>query len=324
MNMPSENSAGTAPGPITSFAAGAPAAHRRSGGDLARLSRPSLPHFLAGLGADWLAIVLVLILAGVAHHWAVYVLAVIILGSRQHALVTLGHDGAHRLAARRRILNNSVAQLFCFWPMATVMDAYREFHFPHHSFLNTPRDPELRYRRLGEPEWDVPKHTRTIAARFLKDMAGFGALDTMRYWFWPRNFREVVGPVLVLGLATVILAFTGTLWVLGLWVAAYLTAFPAFYRLRGWLEHVGTEGTHRLHLPGWLAWLIAPHNVFMHWEHHEWPAVPYWNLPRVRALNASVPILGLRALFRFYRDCPAVKSGVATRDEAGNGVLGGI
>ena len=38
--------------------------------------------------------------------------------------------------------------------------------------------------------------------------------------------------------------------------------------------------------PGWLMWLIFPHHVHYHLEHHLYPSLPHYNLPRAhRALR---------------------------------------
>src|SRR6185295_2065338 len=269
--------------------------------DLIALATPKLHRFLLGVASDWVPIVLAIVLAGMIDHWAVYVLAVIIIGTRQHGIGVLGHDGAHRLAGRRRWLNNAVTQIFCFWPISADMNAYRHFHFPHHKFLNTPRDPEMAYRLMGAPEWDVPRDRRGLGIRFLKDMLGLGTFEAFRvlYSIRPTTLAEVAGPVLTLAAAIVVTALTGTLWVLVLWYAAFFTSFVAVWRLRCWIEHVGTDDTHRLHVSPVVAWLLAPHNVYMHWEHHKWPAIPYWNLPRARAMDSSMPVQSFWELLRF-------------------------
>jgi fatty acid desaturase len=291
--------------------------------ELARLATPRFSRFAAGLAADWAVIVALFVLVRRVDHWAAYALAVAILGTRQHALGILGHDGAHRLAARRRWINNPVTQLFTMWPLATDMNAYRHFHFPHHAFLNTPRDPEMYYRRLGDPEWDLPRTTAGIAWRFARDMVGLGAFEVLRvlYSVRPRRWREAAGPLLTFALAGAAAAVTGSLWIVGLWLAAMFTSFVAVWRLRCWLEHLGTDDTHRLWLPPWFAWIVAPHNVYMHWEHHKWPAIPYWNLPRARALDTTVPILSLGDLCRLFDRSQAIKSGTPTLDAAGTSLL---
>ena len=82
-----------------------------------------------------------------------------------------------------------------------------------------------------------------------------------------------------------------------------------FFRLRLWLEHQGSDLAHRLDLKPWEAALLAPHLSWHHWEHHQWPAVPYWRLPELRRLIPDQPLLTLSSLIKFYRSCPAAPSG---------------
>jgi hypothetical protein len=150
---------------------------------------------------------------------------------------------------------------------------------------------------------------------------GAGEAVRVLYAIRPRQWSEWIGPILVPALGIAVAAATGTLWIVALWFAALLTSFAAIWRLRCWIEHLGTDDTHRLSMPGWLAVLVAPHNVYMHWEHHKWPAVPYWNLPRARRLDSSVPVLDIWELFRYYGRCQPVKSGAPTVDESGRSLL---
>ena len=36
--------------------------------------------------------------------------------------------------------------------------------------------------------------------------------------------------------------------------------------------------------PAWLAWILFPHGVNFHIEHHLYPAIPHYNLKRAHAL----------------------------------------
>jgi fatty acid desaturase len=91
-----------------------------------------------------------------------------------------------------------------------------------------------------------------------------------------------------------------TLWILLIWYAASLTAFWAVFRLRMWTEHVGTRETYRVSVSWWQRALYLPHNTWYHYEHHRWPSIPYWNLPRARALDRSEPVIPLNKLLASY------------------------
>ena len=101
-----------------------------------------------------------------------------VIAARQHALGTLGHDGAHRLICRNRVLNDLLANILCTWPLMSNLSGYRAFHFEHYRKVGTPDDPELihknnEWRILNVPvlgQWPVPirpwKFALSIAATF--------------------------------------------------------------------------------------------------------------------------------------------------------------
>ena len=114
----------------------------------------------------------------------------------------------------------------------------------------------------------------------------------------------------------VIVAFctiTG-LWTLaGLWYGSLLTVFMMQFRLRTWLEHQGSDDTHRLYL-GWIGRaLLSPHNAWYHYEHHHWPSVPYHRLPALRALLPGEPVISLLELLRRFKTSPSIASGTPLR-----------
>ena len=83
------------------------------------------------------------------------------------------------------------------------------------------------------------------------------------------------------------------------------------FRLRLWLEHQGTPETHRLYLNVWQAPLLAPHNSWMHWEHHSWPTIPYHRLAEVRKHDAEPPVWTLAELFKWFKQADHIPSGQA-------------
>jgi fatty acid desaturase len=89
-----------------------------------------------------------------------------------------------------------------------------------------------------------------------------------------------------------------------LWVLPLLTLLQPILRFRAICEHgaVRDEASPLLAArtnlaPRWVCWLLFPHHVNYHLEHHLYPAIPHYNLPRAhdemkrRGLleNAEVP-----------------------------------
>ena len=75
-----------------------------------------------------------------------------------------------------------------------------------------------------------------------------------------------------------------------LWVLPLVTVVQAILRLRAIAEHGATADfsspltAARTNVaPAWLEWLIFPHHVNYHIEHHLYASVPHYNLPALHA-----------------------------------------
>jgi fatty acid desaturase len=110
------------------------------------------------------------------------------------------------------------------------------------------------------------------------------------------------------------LVYCGQWWVIVVWYLGTAMVFWPIFRLRVWTEHVGTDDAHRIHAPWYIRWWLLPHNTWHHYEHHHFPQVPCWNLPRLRALIGDTPaIVPLSAVLRALEQAPQTRSGVPLR-----------
>src|SRR5207244_4012622 len=71
-----------------------------------------------------------------------------------------------------------------------------------------------------------------------------------------------------------------------LWILPLVTVVQAILRLRAISEHGATTdfsspltAARTNVLPAWLEWLVFPHRVNYHIEHHLYASVPHYNLP---------------------------------------------
>jgi fatty acid desaturase len=95
-----------------------------------------------------------------------------------------------------------------------------------------------------------------------------------------------------------------------LWVLPLLTLFQVLLRVRAVLEHGAPAGygtvqeAARTNLcPAWIAWLLFPHSVNYHIEHHLYPAIPHYNLKRAHALlveNGALAGAEVRPVFETF------------------------
>lgn len=83
---------------------------------------------------------------GISWWWNVPVvtLAVFIIGGVQHRFAGLGHEAAHYILFKNRLMNELVSDLFCMFPLFATTAHYRPIHLGHHDYVNDwKKDPEL-------------------------------------------------------------------------------------------------------------------------------------------------------------------------------------
>lgn len=257
------------------------------------------PALAAGhVALEWAGIAGAVWLAETFRHPLLYVLTVLWIGGRQHALAVLAHEGAHyRLAGKGR-LNDVLSEVLCAWPVFLTTRFYRLHHFAHHRQLNTNEDPD--WVRKQTEEWRFPKSRGALARILAREvlalntpsmllmvlaLSGAFAKERSRS-FWRYQLLRLawclaVGAAVAgLGLGREVLLY---------WVVPWLTWFAFALRLRSIAEHFAIENDHvytatRTTLPTLLERLfLIPKNVGYHLEHHLYPSVPFYALPRLHA-----------------------------------------
>ena len=272
---------------------------------IARLTRRSAWRASVAMVGDFA--VLAAAIAAALAFWPnplVLVPAVVIIGSRQHALFVIAHDAAHYLLFDDRRLND-VAGRVCALLQGLSMCTYRVIHRLHHNNLYGELDPDTALHG------GYPRGKAYLVKKLLKDLSGLTAWKTYAYFLGGApalNTKTQVAlrPLddtspklrddartdrnLVIAFHVGFLAFfswSGYLaQYLVLWILPLVTVVQAILRLRAIAEHGATTDfsspltAARTNLgPGWLRWLIFPHNVNYHIEHHLYASVPQHNLP---------------------------------------------
>jgi fatty acid desaturase len=230
--------------------------------------------------------------------------SILIIGSRQHALFVIAHEAAHYLLYDNRKINDAVGRL-CATVQGLSMCTYRVIHRLHHNNLYGELDPDTALHG------GYPRGFLYLVKKLLKDLTGLTAWKTYAYFLGgapalntatqvalkplddtsPKLRAEakrdrnlvIVFHILVLGF----FVFTGhAVQYLVLWVLPLVTVVQAILRLRAIAEHGATTDfsspltAARSNLgPAWLRWLLFPHNVNYHIEHHLYASVPQYRLP---------------------------------------------
>jgi fatty acid desaturase len=244
------------------------------------------------------------------------ILCVLIIGVKQHALFVVAHDAAHYLLYENRRLNDAVGRL-CATVQGLSMCTYRVIHRLHHNNLYGELDPDTALHG------GYPRGKWYLIRKLLKDLSGLTAWKTYAYFLGgapalntrtnvalrplddtssklkaeARRDRNVVIAFHVLMLA--VFACAGHLvQYLVLWILPLVTVVQAILRLRAISEHGATTDfsspltAARTNLaPTWLAWLIFPHHVNYHIEHHLYASVPHYHLRELHQEMAERGVL---------------------------------
>ncbi|HKU46095.1 MAG TPA: fatty acid desaturase family protein [Burkholderiales bacterium] len=249
-------------------------------------------------------------------------LCVVVIGTRQHALFVIAHDAAHYLLYERRWLNDAVGRA-CAMLQGLSMCTYRVIHRMHHNNLYGELDPDTALHG------GYPRGRAYLVKKLLKDLSGFTAWKTYAYFLGgapalntrtnvalrplddtSRKLRDEArsdrNMVIAFHIAMLgAMASSGyLLQYLVLWVLPLVTVVQAILRLRAIAEHGATTDfsspltAARTNVaPAWLEWLIFPHHVNYHIEHHLYASVPHYNLPALhQALRENQVLQGAEVL----------------------------
>ncbi len=248
---------------------------------------------------NWAVIAATITVCAQFFHPALYVLAILIIGARMHALAILMHDATHFRFLKNRKWNDLITNLTIMYPIFSSIEQYRQNHLRHHQHLNTEHDPDW-VAKFGKREFTFPQ----TKAQFLLTVLSYftfvqGIRDTI--WFLRRfgsSEKKAQGKGLdykrlafYLGLVAVLTLTGGWVYFAVYWLVPYLTTFFMFQYIRSVAEHFGDlnydhplTATRTVRANALERFFFSPHNVGYHLEHHLYPGVPFYNLPRLHNL----------------------------------------
>ncbi len=258
---------------------------------------------IAALVFDWAVIVGSIYLWSLFPSVWLYVVLVFIIGGRIHALAALTHDALHYRLLKNRKWNDLIVNLFAMFPIFTTVHSFRKIHLPHHRKLNTDEDPDWT-AKLGRPRFDFPQSKREFITTLTLYLVFYrGVLDMIWLMKKSMDFDKKVKKapqkpsekLLKIGFYAVLF---GGLTMMGwwnyfllLWVIPGLTTFLMFQYFRSIAEHYGglaydsLFSSSRTVKASWIeCFFLAPHNVNYHLDHHLYPGVPFYNLPKLHDL----------------------------------------
>lgn len=254
----------------------------------------------AAMALNWVIILGTAFLAIKIFNPVTYLVAITIIGARMHALAILMHDASHYRFLKNRKWNDLITNLFTMYPFFLTIEQYRENHLQHHQHLNTEEDPDW-VSKFHKKEFQFPKSKKeflsTVFSYFLLIQ---GIKDAI--WFVSRfnsggnkkkkmDKKSLAKPIFYLSVSLFLSAFG--LWksFFLFWIIPYFSTFLMFQYIRSVAEHFGSlaydhplSSSRTVKANALEQFFIAPHNVGYHIEHHLYPGVPFYNLPKLHQL----------------------------------------
>lgn len=263
---------------------------------------------VAALAMDWLVIAAAIAVSVYFGGIWLYLAAVALIAGRMHAFGVLMHEAAHFRFLKNRRAAEWIMDVFAAWPIMATVDGYRQNHLAHHQHTNTEKDPDW-IAKLGTATFTFPQKVRFMVLNLLGYLVAVSSIRDIRHLRAriTKNLKPTLGYKLArVGFYLAVLAVVGMLGIwkgfVLYWVVPFLTLFFLFVYVRSVAEHFGSMnyddelGSTRTVFPYfWERWFFAPHNIHYHLEHHLFPGVPFYNLPKLHALLMRDPAYRARA-----------------------------
>ena len=260
---------------------------------------------VVSISMNWLQIIAAMALFFYFPNVLTFLLSVIVIGSRQFALAVLAHDGAHNLLFSNEKINDFVSQWFCAFPLFSDNRPYRPYHLAHHRFTESENDPDLS---LSAPFPITKASFRRKVIRDLTGQTGFRRYSIALKSIFSSEADNFAGRIKKISdkisgffisnlvIFSLIAIFSHwSIYFLLWWIPAF-TYYSLIVRIRNIAEHSVTPGDTNLNNTRTTKaslltrYLLVPHHVNFHLEHHLFTNCPWYNLPKVHEMLKGEPL----------------------------------
>ena len=257
------------------------------------LSDIDLAKPLVHICVNWAVIFLSWLIASYVDNFFISIIMIFIVATQLYALKIIGHDAFHLRLSKDVRINNLVADIFVNAPIFTINRLNRSNHMSHHNSLPSKDDPDRhKYNPNLTGHWldylfflsGLKNFSTAFSNVFLpsRDMnkksdekLKYNHFDLLlilgwqvTLFFWLDHLFGVAGYIYF--------------WLCPVYMGPYMLNM-----IRSFAEHAVIESempsNSRLisYTPNWIErQIMSPHNMNFHAEHHLWPSIPYYSLPK--------------------------------------------
>jgi fatty acid desaturase len=236
-----------------------------------------LLHYAIWLGAAWLSIVSESVVLSIAGY--------LIGGLSLSTLSVLSHESSHNLMTRKPSTDRWIG-FICGVPILFSAMGYRIMHPRHHKYLRSERDPD-----------DIENVSKNSALlRWVYVLVFFFSVylylvmvpaNAVRYGKKGERVSVVVEFLVMVAIVALGWVYLPTKWMIEGWLMPLIVA-GQIANVRGISEHGMTTGgnemtdTRTVATNPVLSFMMC--NINYHIEHHLYPGIPWYNLPKVHVL----------------------------------------
>ena len=282
--------------------------HRHDVWQLRRLVAFVLLYLVAASGAVWLA--LADEAAALGPWWILAALQLYLLAAASlHGISLFTHEGVHGALSRNPTVNRWLS-IACAMPVLQNYSAYKVLHLRHHRHLGHEGDPD-HYKNYTSWSWLVfAMHWGRLIIGYPAYLVMIPILGYRQGLFLDRAWIVLELVILVALVALVIASPISWGVLLHAWLIPMIF-INTMINIRGMSQHTLLEhetdavrGTRTILANRVVAFFMCNENY--HLEHHLYPGVPWYNLPKVhdaleRDLRSNgAPLIG--SYFEFVRD----------------------
>ena len=222
----------------------------------------------------------------------------LLIGIFQHRLLQLSHHGFHGDFSQNKKINDFLGRFLVTAPLLGIFSAARKNHLKHHSDFGGDYD----YERINY-DWSILKYASP--SELLYKLFGVSFFSAILSYFSryitkkDKTIKVLKHKYEILDLFSIFttqililfLTFKATNFLFSyfiLWIAPGILVGGSLNRIRNFLEHSDPNPNGNPYLTFksnfFERFILSPFNFNYHAEHHIYPKIPYYNIPKARKL----------------------------------------